>query len=63
MNPINIDKVNKIVETLVRGKVIDKISETMDSGFGEVIFKVKIDNKTIKTIYVTDTKTVKVDQS
>ncbi len=57
---INIDKVKQIVDTLVKGKVIDKISTAMDNGFGEVIVKVGIQNGVIKIITTTETETVKI---
>ncbi len=60
MSMINIDKVKQIVDTLVKGKVIDKISTAMDNGFGEVIVKVGIQNGVIKIITTTETETVKI---
>lgn len=60
MNPVNIDKVKNIVDTLVKGKVVDKISETMDHGFGDVTFKITVQNGAIRVITLTETQTVKV---
>lgn len=60
--PVDIDKIKKVVDTLVRGKVIDLIMQTMDHGFGEVHFKVTVQNGSIKVISLTDTKTVKIDE-
>jgi len=59
MNPL--DKVKKIVDTLVRDQLVSEISEVMVSGFGEVNLKVSIQNGTVKVISLTDTKTVKID--
>lgn len=58
---VDIDKVKHVVDKLHRGQVIDTILETMESGFGEVLFKVTIQNGTIKVISLTDTKTVKIE--
>lgn len=60
---MNLDKVKKIVDTLVNSKVIDKISDTLDHGFGEITFKITVQNGAIKVISVTDTKTIKIDHS
>lgn len=60
--PIDIDKIKSIVDTLVKGKVVDSIAATMDSGFGDVSFKITIQNGFIKVISTTDTKTVKIDE-
>jgi len=62
MNTIDITKVQKMVDLLVDVKFIDSISRTMDHGFGEVNCKVTIQNGVIKTIAVSDTKTIKLDQ-
>lgn len=61
MNPIDIQAVKEVVDVLVKGKVIDAIMETMAHGFGEISFKVIVQNKAIKIISITDTKTVKID--
>lgn len=58
---MDLAKVKQIVDTLVKGKVIDSISETMDHGFGEVNFKITVQNGVIKVISLSDTKTVKFD--
>ena len=57
---VNITRVKEVVDTLVRGKVVDKIMETMEHGFGEVQFKITIQNGEIKVISLTDTRTIKL---
>jgi hypothetical protein len=59
--PIDIDKVKRVVDTLVKAQAIDAVLATMDHAFGEVNIKVSIQNGTIKTIAVTNTKTVKIE--
>lgn len=62
MNPlIDIDKVKKIVDVLIKGKVIDAILVAMGHGFGEITFKINIHNGVIKKISITDTKTVMIE--
>ena len=53
---IDIDKVKNVVDTLVKGEVVDAIMDTMNRGFGEVNIKVTIQNGVIKIIYVTPTQ-------
>jgi hypothetical protein len=59
--PVDIDKVKRVVDILVKAQAIDAILSTMDHAFGEVNVKVSIQNGSIKTIAVTNTKTVKIE--
>lgn len=49
-----------IIDTLVRGKVVDKIARTTVHGFGDVTIKVFIQNNMIKTISLIETETIKL---
>ncbi len=57
---MNIHESKHIVDILNEAKVIEKILDTMDHGFGEVNFKVTVQNGAIRVISVTDTQTVKI---
>jgi hypothetical protein len=57
----DLKKVEDIVMLIKQSNVIDKILETMDHGFGEVNFKLTIQNGKIVFVALTDTKTTKFD--
>jgi hypothetical protein len=59
--PVDIDKVKRVVDILVKAQAIDAILSTMDHAYGEVNVKVSIQHGSIKTIAVTNTKTVKIE--
>lgn len=62
MNPINIDKVKQIVDSLTQAEVIDSISETIDNKFGYVEVKVTVQNGSIWRIAVTKNKVHEFDK-